>query len=341
MAIRFRKSTKYIKLLDPSQDFKENVLSFEVRVDPLTRRRARVTDLKFRILDPPDLDRVVHKSLERRCPFCAENLEVMTPKFPPRFCPEGRIRFQQAVVFPNAMPYDQNNAVAIFSQDHFVGLSDFSAEMLADGFEAAQIFWKQVLRANAKHKYFTLNWNYMPASGGSMVHPHIHLMADKEPSDHHNVLLKRSKRFWKKFNVNYWEDLLQEEKRIGERFVGETGNVGWLLHYAPKGMLFDVLGVFVERRSFLESPRSELVDFSRGLQNIFRYLDKSHLTSFNMSLFSGLKDRDHFWTHARLIPRFTIPPVDTSDANFTLLLHDESLAVIRPERICPALQAFF
>ena len=341
MAVRFKKSIREIRLLDPRQGFKENIISFEIRTDPLTRRRSRVADLKFRIVKPPDLKKMVDKSLERGCPFCGNNLEKMTPKFPPKFIPEGRIQLKEAVVFPNFMPYGQNNAVVIFSKEHFVGLTQFSEEQLVNGFLASQSFFEKVYKTNAKDKYFSINWNYMPPSGGSLVHPHLHLMADKEPSDYHKLILKRGKRFWKKFKVNYWADLINEEKKLEERFLGETGKVCWLLHFAPKGMMFDVMGIFIGKLSLLELSSSDFLDFARGLQKIFLYLGKNNLTSFNLTIFSGLSEKNYFWTHARFIPRFTIPPVDTSDVSFTGLLHDESLTIMKPEDVCREMKAYF
>ena len=298
-------------------------------------------NLKFRILKPPDLKTMVEKSLERPCPFCNDNVEAMTPRFLPDVIPEGRLRRGAAMVFPNAMPYDQNNAVTIFSRDHFVHLSDFSEDLLINGFLASQLFLKKVSTANLKTKYFSINWNYMPPSGGSLVHPHLHLMADKEPSDHHKLLLKRGKRFWKKYKLNYWSDLINEEKKRGERYLGETGTVSWLLYFAPKGMMFDVMGIFVGCLSLLEISQENFRDFARGLQKVFAYLGNNNLCSFNLTLYSGLRGKEYFWTHARIIPRFTIPPVDTSDVGFPGLMHDESLAIMEPEDACREMKPCF
>ena len=341
MPIRFRRSTKNIHFLDPTQNFKEQCATFEHRIDPLTRRRSRVADLKFRLLKPPELKRIVAKSAERTCPFCRENLEAMTPRFVANLVPDGRITYEKALVFPNFMPYDQHNALAIFSDEHFIGLSDFSEELLINGFLASQTYLKRVFQVNSKNKYFCINWNYMPPSGGSLVHPHLHLMADKEPSDHHALLLRRGKRFWKKFNANYWDELIAEEKKRGVRYVGDTGSVCWILYFAPKGMMFDVMGIFVENASILELAASQFRDFAQGLKSIFSYLEKNNLHSFNLAIFSGVTGKDYFWTHVRIIPRFTIPPIDTSDVSFAGLLHDESLTIMKPEDVCSEMREYF
>ena len=144
MAVRFKKSVRELKILDHSQGFNEKVLDFEFRFDPLTRRRARIMNKKFKVPSPPDLKKMVDMSLRYPCPFCEANLEKMTPKFAPSLIPEGKIRLGGAVVLPNFMPYGQNNALAIFSQDHFIGLTQFSEEILANGFLTAQNFFKRI-----------------------------------------------------------------------------------------------------------------------------------------------------------------------------------------------------
>jgi len=341
MAVRFKKTLREIKILDHTQGFNEKLLNFEFRFDPLTRRRARIMNLKFKVPASPDVKKMVDMSLGYPCPFCEANLEKMTPKFAPSLIPEGRIILREAVVLPNFMPYGQNNAVAIFSKDHFVGLTQFSEEILANGFLAAQSFFKRVYKKNAKNKYFSINWNYMPPSGASLIHPHLHLMADRDPSDYHGLILKRGKRFWKKFQVNYWADLITEEKRLEQRYLGETGEVSWLLYFAPKGMMFDIMSIFVGNLCLLDISLSAFRDFARGLQKIFYYLDKNNLISFNLTIFSGLKEKNYFWTHARITPRFVIPPMNTSDINFTGLFHDESLSIIKPEDVCQEMKAFF
>jgi galactose-1-phosphate uridylyltransferase len=341
MAVRFKKSVKEVRLLDHTKDFNEKVLHFELRFDPLTRRRARIMNLKFKLLSPPDWEKIVSRSLKYPCPFCEINLEKMTPKFPSRLIPEGRIKTGEAIVLPNFMPYGEHNAIIIFSYEHFVKPSGFSEEVLANGFLAAQHFLKIVYKKSPKNKYLTINWNYLPPSGASLIHPHLHLMADRDPSDYHGLILRRGKRFWKKFKVNYWSDLIIEEKKRQERFLGETGAVSWLLDFAPKGMMFDVIGIFRDRLSFLEVSSAEFYDFACGLKKIFHYLEENNLISFNLSIFSGIKEKEYFWTHARLVPRFVIPPMDTSDINFISLLHNESLSIIKPEEVCPELKALF
>ena len=70
MAVRFKQSMREIKILDHTQGFNEKLLNFEFRFDPLTRRRARIMNLKFKVPVRPEVEKTVQKSLEYPCPFC-------------------------------------------------------------------------------------------------------------------------------------------------------------------------------------------------------------------------------------------------------------------------------
>ena len=87
MAVRFKKSLREIKILDHTQDFNEKLLNFEFRFDPLTRRRARIMNLKFKVPLPPDVEKTVKKSLEYPCPFLRRKRGKHDPQIPFPFYP--------------------------------------------------------------------------------------------------------------------------------------------------------------------------------------------------------------------------------------------------------------
>jgi hypothetical protein len=101
------------------------------------------------------------------------------------------------------------------------------------------------------------------------------------------------------------------------------------------------MGIFRKSLCFLDISSSGFRDLARGLKNIFHYLHKNNIFSFNFTLFSGLREKDYFWNYCRLIPRVPIPPMDTSDLNNIALLHDESISIITPEDVCREMKVFF
>ena len=86
--------------------------------------------------------------------------------------------------------------------------------------------------------------------------------------------------------------------------------------------------------------REDWTHFSQGLINVFQYL-KSHVVSFNLSLFSGNVKGTRSWVYGRLCPRMIIPPWNVNDVNYFEKLHDEVMCGISPEEFCKDLQVFF
>jgi len=89
---------------------------------------------------------------------------------------------EKHVCFPNAFPYDQNNNVAIFSSRHFVPMNELTPEMMRDGFGVCHDYFHRVVEMNLGCKYCSINWNYMPPSGGGLIHPHLQTIAGYKPT---------------------------------------------------------------------------------------------------------------------------------------------------------------
>ncbi len=340
MTIEFRKYSRITKFLDPMQNFEENERPTEIRVDPLTGRTSRILFFPVRTLPKPDLDEVAARSLEFGCPFCPQMLESITPKFLPGFAGQDRIKRGSAVVFPNMFPYDTYSAVGIFSDEHFKPLHDFAPELLGDGFLAACDYLESAVKAQPGGSlYLSINWNYMPLAGGSIIHPHLQIIAGESGTNYHTAILDASGKYAAENSSAYWADLLEEEAELGERFIARTGKISWLTSFAPKGFI-DIMAIFQEASGILDIAESDWLDFSRGLSAAMKYLDGQGFYSFNMAIYSG-RGEDHFRVHAKLIPRALLPPMNTSDINYFNTLHDEVLSIFKPEEICADARRFF
>jgi galactose-1-phosphate uridylyltransferase len=340
MKIEFKKFSRITRFLDPSTGFQENERPTEIRVDPLTGQTARILFFPIRMLFKPDLSEIVNRSLEYGCPFCPQMLEMVTPKFPPNITEKERIRKGQAIVFPNMFPYDTYSAVAIFSEEHFKPLNDFMAELMRDGFCAAQEFLAASLNFDRKTRLFcSINWNYMPLAGGSIIHPHLQIIAGESATNYHQTVLRASGEYAMRNGSNYWLDLIEEESKLGERFLGKTGSVSWITSFSPKGFI-DFMAIFEGAATVMDISESDWLDFSRGLSAAMKFLDSKGFYSFNMAIYSGFGE-DHFKTHAKLIPRALLPPMNTSDINYFNTLHNEVLTIFKPEEICADARTFF
>src|SRR5699024_11815012 len=119
----------------------------------------------------PDYTEAATQTESNNCAFCPENLQKMTAVFLEEIVSEGRISHGQAIVFPNLFPYSKQNGGVVFSGDHYVRLADFTVPMIKDAFMAAQVYSQNVMAVENKPLHISINWNYLPFSCGSILHP--------------------------------------------------------------------------------------------------------------------------------------------------------------------------
>jgi galactose-1-phosphate uridylyltransferase len=342
--IEFKREVMPSRMLkrDSSGGLVEAFVPLEFRVDPLTGRTCRVVPYSLERIIRPDLDALVKKSRELTCPFCPPLLEQVTPKFPPDIIPGGDIRVGRAFGFPNSGPYDIHGAVVVISEEHFIPLRGFTVEVVQDALLAARAHLRAVLQADPAARYQFIAWNYMPPSGGSLVHPHLQSNAGYTPTDYQKQVLAAAGRYFKKNGTNYWADLLEAEKLAGERYIGRTGDVEWLTAFTPRGRLSDAVAIFPGKAIVTELTPNDIRDFAAGLLKVFAYIDDLNLVSFNMATYSGFDERS-FWTHARITPRGSLlySPVETSDQFYYQILQDENICILPPEVACERLKRQF
>lgn len=337
----FKKKIQKTKLLNPADGFKEWELTLETRWDPLTGRSVRILNLPIQKFDLWNMEEILQKGGPQVCPFCPETLEKLTPKFPPDFLPDGRLKVGEACLFPNRIPFDKYCAVVVFGKQHYVPLSDFNEDMVFHAFTASLHFLRRIITKDSSARFFSINWNYLPMAGGSIIHPHLQILAGAFPTYYQKILIQASARYKKRWGTIYWDDLIREERRLKERYLGNIGRTVWLAAYAPLG-LTDLMCLFRGKTSFTELTEKDLKDFSRGLIRVFRYFLAYNHYSFNLGLYSGRRGgEDSFWIHARMMTRRLLPPVGASDVSYFEKIHKESLDYRNPERLCAEVKEFF
>ncbi|MBI4287367.1 MAG: hypothetical protein HY671_02925 [Chloroflexi bacterium] len=343
MTIEFKKETIVTRLLDASRDFQETLSPVETRLDPLTRRRVTVTDTPLRKhkFTRPDVSDLVKRSLEMGCPFCGPNLEKVTPRYPPDIFPEGRLKHREVCVFPNNASFAPFSAVAALGSRHFVEVSEYSQDLVVHGFEACQLFLKRVSEYDRRVKYCTINWNCFPPAGGSIIHPHLQPIADYRPVNRFKELLDASRRYQKKNSTTYWADLLTREKEIGERFIGTTGGINWLVSFAPWSRWWDIVAVFPGPTPVTEMPGQTWHNFAGGLGRVLKFISDQNFYSFNVTLFSAIESTEYFWPHAHVMPRMALPPLGMSDASYIELFHGQIVTSFPPEEVCQQVKQYF
>lgn len=327
---------------DQSGELIEVAARVELRFDPLTGRTCRLVPYSLLRIIRPDLDALEKRSKALTCPFCPPLVERITPRFPPDLFPEGLIRRGKAFAFPNIDPYDVYGVVVVMTDEHFVTPDKLDHETVCNAITAAHTYIKRVREVDARAEYSFIAWNYMPPAGGSLVHPHLQCNAGYYPTSYQKQILGASGRYYKEKGTNYWVDLIEQEKRTGERWVGKTGGVAWLTGFAPRGRLSDVIAVFPDKASVTELTEDDLSDFTAGLLRVIGYFNELNLISFNMSTYSGL-DKREFRVHARITPRGQLlySPIETSDQFYYQILHDENICILPPEDAAAGLRKRF
>lgn len=301
----------------------------EVRFDPLTNETSRIVIDPGMPLSAPDYTEVAAQTEGANCPFCPENVFKLTPLFPKEIIPEGRVTYGEAVVAPNLFPYSKYNGVTIMTKDHYVRLNEFSPKVIADAFRASQLYIESVLKQTEEPLSISINWNYLPYSGGSIIHPHLHVIMSEEETNYQRTFNESAKQFKANYGTNYVTKLYEAEKEAAVRWIGERGQVAWMHAYAPKSHL-DFMAIFRNRTSIEQVTEADWLDFATGLQSLFATLTEKGIASFNMVMHVA---SDGSPIHARFIPRLVLNELGTSDINFFQSLHNEPLVYKVPEDI--------
>ncbi|MGB9887633.1 MAG: hypothetical protein ACPLPT_05625 [Moorellales bacterium] len=334
--VRFRREVYLTRLLDPRRGYCPVEIPSEVRYDPLTGETGRIAHFLSDWVPALDLEQWRSIMQVENCPFCPENAERVTPRFPEELVPGGCLRRGEAITFPNLSPYDQFSAVTVICGAHFPLLDEFSAVQIFDAFRLSLDFLARIQQTQPR-LYPFIGWNYLPPAGSSQLHPHLQVFATAEPGNEIRRELEAEASYRRQSGCSFWRDLVEAEKQAGERYLGQIGETEWLVAFRPHGALGEVIALLPEGQVLPLISEGALYDLAQGLTCLFRSMQASHLLSFDAVLYRGLEG-----TRLRLAPRFYIHPrLYTSDVNFLKLLCGEPIAVVAPEELARRLQPVF
>ena len=321
-------------ILDPKNNMTRTSIPSEIRRDPLTGRNSRICHFMALKWDKPDFEKLI-AGTEAWCPFCPDKVLEVTPSFPEEILPEGRIIWDDMVLFPNIAPYDSLGAVATMGSRHFIPMGEITSERIAKAFGIAMEFFRKVhSRGHPESVYHIVNWNYMPASGSSLIHPHLQVFATSVAPNLMREELNSAKNYLETNGTNYWDDLVKAEEASGERYLGRIGRTTWLTAYAPMGVAGDVLAVVDGVESTLELRDDDLTDLSLGLTKAMAAYDKMGIYNFNMNFFTGTEGDEHARVHLLFSPRtFFNQALGSSDVGALRNLFNEAICMAFPEEI--------
>lgn len=332
------------RFLSPLEGFTPVAQRVEFRRDPLTGRWSRINLERAKrvrqAMGESPLELL--KASASGCFFCPENLERSTPKLPPEFG-EERMRRGEAVLFPNLFPFAEFHAVVVLSREHLLTVREFPPRMLEDALRLSLEYFGRVREVEPGSEYLMLNWNHLPSAAASIVHPHFQLLADRTPTFWLGRVMEGGRRYRRRTGRNFWLDLLREERRRGERWIGEGEGICWLAAFAPQGQN-EVWAVFRESSCFGEVGEEEVRELAEGLSLLLKGYADLGVETFNLTSFSGPEgggSRGYHRLTLRLISRPPLRPLYTSDSGFMERFQYEPVVETVPEELAARLRKVF
>ena len=286
--------------------------TLQFRTEHLTGLRCRISPDRLK----RQIDRPLYLSANPDgCPFCRDAVMTVTPTFPDG----NRIIRGESVTFPNLFPFGEGHIVTVMTHDHAV--LNFSRQQVVDA------LLSQIEALHKTDGYPSINWNFLPSAGASLIHPHMQGLSDSHPSRIAEIYLDSSDQYRKKQGRNYW-DALMEQERVSDRFLfGDE--ILWSAHAVPVGER-EVRGVLPV--STLDEMESYADLLARGILEVLTLYRELGTFAFNMSVFFDKSGNDHgFRAFCSMISRINPNASSTSDSAFMERLHLEPVIMTLPE----------
>jgi len=212
--------------------------------------------------------------------------------------------------------------------------------MIKDNLLATKHYVLSVYARDSKERYPVYMWNYMPPSAGSIIHPHVQILVECEPTPHLRQLITESMDYYTRYGGNYWRHIIEEEKRLGERFVTGDELLSVITSFAPCGFN-EVCFIFHDISSFAELNERRMERFSTYLAGTLKAYKELGVGSFNLATLSGPVDQNDaqfYWMSAKLISRPYPRGIYTNDSGPMERIQDVWVIDTLPEELAKSLK---
>jgi galactose-1-phosphate uridylyltransferase len=285
----------------------------------LQYRQEHYTGLRCKI-SPERVKRHIDQSIlphadPSGCPFCLENVFAVTPTFSDK----RRVIQGESITFPNLFPFAEWHTVTVITRQHMV--LEFSLRQISDALSA------QIETLRRFEGYPSINWNFLPSAGASLVHPHMQALADRKPSPIAKIYLNANANYHKDHNESYWDGVKRQEYNSERYLFGDE--IFWYAHPVPLGEK-EIRGILpISSIGDLENYVDRL---ARDMLTVISLYRKLGTLAFNMSVFFDKTGEDHgVSAFCTFISRINPNPQSTSDSAFMERLHLEPVILTLPE----------
>jgi len=321
--LQFKQETFHSRIVLPNGKTVERPI--EIRTHPITGRTCRITYSRVEEREPgaetlPEPPPFAQDTAA--CPFCQSRLAAQTPRMAPELWPSGRMARGSSTLFPNLFPYGRYSAVSLFDARHFVEIGTARLQSYADSFLNCRDYLLRVLSIDPAAVFMAITQNHLPSAGGSLLHPHLQVQADRIPANHQRFLSARAAEHQKKHGTRLFSDYLTLERDAGQRWVGETGPWNWLAAFAPEGF-FEIWGILPGTTSLRNTPDDHWADLAKGVLNAQRFYRSLGRNGYNLGLLLLEDGADDLELRVVLTVRGNYAPWVRSDfTGFEVMLGD-------------------
>ncbi len=316
----------------------------EIRKDPVYLDQSRITFSRSKekergiekFYTPPDSDMD-----RKKCPFCSENIEKLTPVLSEKLNLPDRLVYNNSVLFPNLFPYTEWSGVSIFDDIHYVEIGAASIESYRDCLINCSHYLYEVKKTDPEAVFMAITQNYLPAAGGSLIHPHLQVHATKIISENHKIIQQRAYNHKNKFGSDIFCDYVRSERKNKIRYIGNTGMWDWMAAFAPHGF-FEIWGICPGKTSILEFKNNKLwEDLAKGILNTQKFYRSLNRNSCNFNMISIEDDKNGFELKISIIARSGYAPWVRSDITGFELAFNEMATFTSPEETCENAKLFW
>jgi galactose-1-phosphate uridylyltransferase len=315
----------------------------EIRTHPISGRSCRIAFSRAEEKEsgteqlpqpPPDAEN------RSACPFCQPQVAARTPRLHPDLAPEGRLARGRSLLFPNLYPYGRYSAVSLFDDRHFVEIGRASLTSYTDCFINCSRYLNRIRRHDPSARYMAITQNHLPSAGGSLVHPHLQINADRIAPNHHRFLRHRAEEYYAQTGTLLFSAYLAHETGDGSRYIGRTGRWEWLAAFAPEGF-FEIWGILPEAVSLTGLSTGDWQDLAQGVLCIQKYYRSRRRNGYNLGLLAVESTASRLELRTVMMVRSNYAPwVRNDHTGFEVMLGDMTTFVL-PETIAGEARSFF
>lgn len=337
----FSMETVRARLMEPSGEPTDRVI--QIRINPISGRTSRITFSRVKEKEA-GADRLPSPPLDAqktaRCPFCRPQVLVRTPRLIPQIHPAGRMTRGESLLFPNLFPYGAYSAVSLFDNTHFVEIGTATESSYTDCLVNCADYLKRVNQHDPSAAYVAITQNHLPSAGGSMIHPHLQVHADRIGSNHHRFLYDRALAYRHTAQRGVFADYVAHEISTGDRYIGSTGPWIWLAAFAPEGF-FEIWAVYPGKISLLALGESVWRHLATGMIRVQKLYRSLFRNGYNFGLLSVETPQSALELRAVMVVRSNYAPWVRSDhTGFEVMLGDMA-TFTAPEETARLASAFW